>query len=347
MGHRDFIEIFLAAGIHGLDDADHLSMIRSQRCDAVCICNLIRHAVFLRLIDRIKQRACICKMVISETKELCLLVDNGSLRDHAVLFTRKLARKLEADGAIPVTAVSLAHSDQIPVEKLNGVPVPLLAEALESIAQSMTVRRVTILPLLMVGDGVIYQKISSIIASFSKQHPAIECRLARALVKPGDRGPVSIPAFMAKAVSHLIQIDSLHLPEVWVVDHGSPLAKATEMRDEVAANLGRILPHGMVSGVYPASMERREGKEYDFNEPLLETALMHAGNRGVKDVIVVKMFLQPGRHSGKYGDISGILRSVRQEFPTMRIHEPSQVFSQKDLISLLKVRLDEVKRANG
>jgi sirohydrochlorin ferrochelatase len=57
-------------------------------------------------------------------------------------------------------------------------------------------------------------------------------------------------------------------------------------------------------------MERREGPEYDFNEPLLENVFDMPGLR-TGDVIVVPLFLSAGRHAGDNGDIADILQDVR------------------------------------
>jgi hypothetical protein len=50
------------------------------------------------------------------------------------------------------------------------------------------------------------------------------------------------------------------------------------------------------------SMERREGAEYDFNEPLLEDALQQAKG----EPVILMLFLLPGRHAGGDGDVATI-----------------------------------------
>jgi hypothetical protein len=52
------------------------------------------------------------------------------------------------------------------------------------------------------------------------------------------------------------------------------------------------------------SMERREGAEYDFNEPLLEGALQQAKG----DAVILMLFLLPGRHAGSDGDVATIAK---------------------------------------
>jgi hypothetical protein len=52
------------------------------------------------------------------------------------------------------------------------------------------------------------------------------------------------------------------------------------------------------------SMERREGAEYAFNEPLLEDALQQAKG----EAVILMLFLLPGRHAGGDGDVATIAK---------------------------------------
>ena len=63
--------------------------------------------------------------------------------------------------------------------------------------------------------------------------------------------------------------------------------------------------------LYPAtvvdcSMERREGKAYDFNEPTLENAFKLGGFTSGA-VYVLPVFLFAGNHAGPGGDIENII----------------------------------------
>ena len=83
---------------------------------------------------------------------------------------------------------------------------------------------------------------------------------------------------------------------VLLCDHGSPIKEVTRCRDQLAAALRRKL--GLTAAELVAcSMERREGAEYAFNEPLLQDALTRT--RG--DVVILMLFLLPGRHAGPDG----------------------------------------------
>ncbi len=92
---------------------------------------------------------------------------------------------------------------------------------------------------------------------------------------------------------------------VILVDHGSPVPVVAAVRDRLADDLRARLGEA-VSGVLAASMERREGDAYAFNDPLLATALRTTGfDSG--EVIVAMQFLLPGRHAGPGGDVAQII----------------------------------------
>lgn len=126
-------------------------------------------------------------------------------------------------------------------------------------------------------------------------------------------------------------------PRVALVDHGSPLAEVTAVRDALAVELGRALGD-TVEAVAPCSMERREGPEYAFNEPLLEKLLDQPGWKSGK-VIVSMLFLSPGRHAGPGGDIDSICKAAEARHPGLRTHMTGLVGDHPGIIPLLKRRL--------
>jgi hypothetical protein len=67
--------------------------------------------------------------------------------------------------------------------------------------------------------------------------------------------------------------------------------------------------------VIACSMERREGPEYAFNEPLLETAL----SRCTSNVTILMLFVLPGRHAGPGGDVETIAKAHAPESIQVRI----------------------------
>jgi len=84
-----------------------------------------------------------------------------------------------------------------------------------------------------------------------------------------------------------------------------------------------------------AVMERREGKQYDFNGPLLEQWLEQKVARGEKSAIVALMFFLPGRHAGDGGDIEQICFRIEQQYPGFKVYITSLVAEHTGLIDLL------------
>ena len=75
---------------------------------------------------------------------------------------------------------------------------------------------------------------------------------------------------------------------VVVVDHGSPTKIVADIRNDVTDQVEKILGNE-ISNISPASMERRPGDKYIFNDPLLEVALTLDGfNTGILDIIFSK-----------------------------------------------------------
>ncbi|MEZ5303256.1 MAG: hypothetical protein R3F11_21835 [Verrucomicrobiales bacterium] len=80
-------------------------------------------------------------------------------------------------------------------------------------------------------------------------------------------------------------------PRRSLVDHGTPQAPVNAIRDHLAAQMKALLG-GKYPHLSPCSMERRDGPEYDFNEPLLESLLGSDGFGG--EVVVSMLFISPG-----------------------------------------------------
>ena len=102
--------------------------------------------------------------------------------------------------------------------------------------------------------------------------------------------------------------------------------------------LKKKLP-GIKSGFSTASMERRAGEEYAFNDPLLEKLLAEICARGERNVIVAQLFLAPGRHAGSNGDITKICLPFEKD--GVRIKQTPTLGKHPYLIEILGERLRE------
>ena len=92
-------------------------------------------------------------------------------------------------------------------------------------------------------------------------------------------------------------------------------------------------------------MERREGPEYDFSGTLLEDLLEKlARENKVVNVAISMLFISPGRHAGKGGDIAEICDQVMQRHPGLTVHISPLVGENPMLIDLLHNRVQAVLR---
>jgi len=83
-------------------------------------------------------------------------------------------------------------------------------------------------------------------------------------------------------------------------------------------------------------MERREGDEYAFNEPLLERVI---GSEGFQDEVIVSMlFASPGRHAGPGGDVAQICARSAARHERLRWAMTDLVASHPLLLDLLAER---------
>jgi sirohydrochlorin ferrochelatase len=127
---------------------------------------------------------------------------------------------------------------------------------------------------------------------------------------------------------------------VVVVDHGSPQRGVADVRNHVAQQLTVELGTA-ARRVLAASMERRPGPEYDFNDPLLENALRNPLCAD-GDVVVAMMFLSPGRHAGQGGDVVQICRKAEKSSPGLRVLMTPLVGDHPLIVEILADRLLEL-----
>lgn len=258
------------------------------------------------------------------------LVDNGSLEPAATLSLRRLASALSERTGVRVEPVSMRHSSRIPAESIGGVPAETIEEALAArVAAGVT--RVTVVPLFFGPSGAI----TSFLPDVARRFPQIEVRICPALHRKGDARLAQIVATNILGVA--IQLGAAAGPRrVALVDHGSPTRELTAVRDSIAVEAGRMIGEGFE--IAPCSMERRDGAEYDFNEPLLARLLATPPwNSG--DVIVAMQFLQQGRHAGPEGDVATICRAAEAASPGLRTHMTALVGESPLLVDILADRM--------
>ena len=263
-----------------------------------------------------------------------LLMDNGSLAPAATLCLRETAARLGAALKHSVEPVSLLHSSAIPPDQLAGIPAETLEPALRHRVKDGRSHFV-IVPFFFGPSGALLDYLPTRVRQLKTGHPGLNVRLAPPLVDMNAPRDERIAAILEERVRAVMARCST-LPSVILVDHGSPTRNVTEVRNHVASQLRARLGRD-VRQVIAASMERRPGPEYAFNEPLLERALDQTEfSRGT--VIVALLFLSPGRHAGPDGDIAQICRAAEQRHPGLRIFTTDPLGSHPALISILSER---------
>ncbi|MEX0331382.1 MAG: sirohydrochlorin chelatase [Puniceicoccaceae bacterium] len=266
-----------------------------------------------------------------------LLVDNGSLRPQSVLNLRSIAAELSRETGLEILPSSLLHSSKVPVDQLEGEPAVNLERRLRLFLEAGE-RNFTILPFFFGPTGAITEYLPQRLAYRREKHGDFNVRLAPFLFLGDDQDNSDLVQILADNVGQVMSYNGWKQPRVILVDHGSPLPAVTDARNALAVELESMLG-GAVAGVAPASMERREGEAYAFNEPLLENILRQPPwNDG--PVVVSMLFLSPGRHAGPGGDIATICREAREKNPGLRTSMTGLVGEHPGIIAVLKRRLE-------
>lgn len=226
-------------------------------------------------------------------KKRVLLVDNGSLEPAATLALRDVAEVVNAGRKDKVLPVSVMHSDKVDPALLGGRPAVIFEEAVRQ-AESDCVEELVVLPLFIGPSRALTEFIPKVFKENS--HGSMRLKVLPTLFDEDGSDLAHILTENLKATGWKKGSGT-----VLLCDHGSPVKAVTECRNRLAAQLRkelRLKPDELIA----CSMERREGPEYDFNEPLLERAIQHAQG----EAVILMMFLLPGRHAGPDGDVAAI-----------------------------------------
>lgn len=269
-----------------------------------------------------------------------LLVDNGSRRADAKLQLRRISAALSARVGQQVHPVSLQHSDKIDPALLDHEPAWLFSDFLESHISDGT-REFIVLPLFFGRSRAITSFIPEQLQALQEKYGEFSAQIAHTLYPLPDGEPMLVDILH----DHILQTASQHdmdIKNVVLVEHGSPLPEVNQVKRSLAEQLHKILePDGNIT-VGQAVMERRKGKEYDFNGELLEDWLDARVQEGISSVVVAMLFLLPGRHAGEGGDIAEICEAAMQRNPGLKVFITPLVGDHPVLQDVLEARLNEV-----
>jgi hypothetical protein len=267
----------------------------------------------------------------------CFLFDNGSLRAESTLSLRRVAAALAARTGHAVRAVSLLHSSNVPARELGGEPAQLLESALRDFLATEPAGGVVLLPLFFGPSAALTNYVPERVRALRENFPGARVRLAPCLVDVNNRDDRRVAKILADQARAAASAAGWRRPKVLLTDHGSPARAVTAVRDHLGAQLRAELgDEAAVVGV--ASMERRAGAEFAFNEPLLAAAL-RAEPFDAGEVVVALQFLSPGRHAGPDGDIAQICRAAEAERPGLRTRMTEPLASHPLLVEVLADRL--------
>jgi sirohydrochlorin ferrochelatase len=272
------------------------------------------------------------------------LVDNGSLRASATLNLRKIAHRLTQETGQVVEPVSLLHSSKVDPAELEGKEAETFGPALRrKLAQGET--DFLVLPLFFGPSLAMTDYLPKRISAMREAHGPFNIHVTSCLFDEMEGTDLRLAEIMRQRVEEVI-LPGEPPPPVLLVDHGSPAPAVTAVRNFIAGQLSVMLK-GRVSRLVATSMERREGEEYRFTDPLLESVLGQDGfNRG--RVIIAMMFLSPGRHAGVEGDVAQICRRAEETSPGLKTVMTDLVGDHPDLVPILADRLRVgLKKAAG
>jgi hypothetical protein len=278
---------------------------------------------------------------------LLVLFDNGSLRPAPALQLRQIADKVGFMLGRAVTAASVLHSDKIPAGELGGQPFPLVEQVARAFMARQPGGEILLVPAFFGPSRAITHHLPGRLDALS---PRPRWRMAPCLVdcaNAADEGAPFVAAALAGEARRVIAAHNLsaNAAKILLVDHGSPERAVTDVRERLGAQLRALLGAG-VAHVGVASMERRGGERYVFNEPLLAGAL-RAPPFDDGDVVVLLQFLSPGRHAGANGDIAAICEAARAVRPGLRAWRADPIGGSPEIAELLRKRFAALLRRGG
>lgn len=251
-----------------------------------------------------------------------LLVDNGSLRPEATLALRRLSAEVAQLLGQPVHPVSVLHSHKIDPALLADVPAVIFEQAVRQ-AKADGIAELIVLP-LFIGPSL----------ALTEYLPKVFAEAQVGAMKLSIREPLFGPELQSMLIDNLKSTGwTKGNGTVFLCDHGSPIPEVTRCRNFFASAIRTEL--GLKDDeLIACSMERREGADYDFNEPLLEDALQQAQG----EAVILMLFLLPGRHAGGDGDVATI---VKEHAPgDLRWKLSPLLGTHPSLPSLLRMRHD-------
>jgi sirohydrochlorin ferrochelatase len=226
----------------------------------------------------------------------------------------------------------------VKAEDLGGTPARVFEPFVKEEFEMHGVTSFMIVPLFFGHSAAIYEYVPQRLAVLREEGVDVEMRLAPCMVDIEDPSNTGVAEILAELVRKKTAKENLSRPAVTLVDHGTPRIAVNKVRNFLAGQLKKLLVND-AAVVEASSMERRDGDEYAFNEPLLEDLL---GSEGFeRDVILSMLFISPGRHAGPGGDIAQICAEAEDKHPGLRTHMSDLFATHPGVVQLLGSRFRE------
>lgn len=272
-----------------------------------------------------------------------LLVDNGSTRANAAAQLRHLAESLGNKTGKKINAVSLKHSDRVSTDevknKLSGIPARVFRDFMTE-HLSAGQRNFILIPLFFGNSRALSSFVPDEKAELESEFGAFDIKMTEVLYPLPDGESLLVDILYEHALTSTKGSTKDALKNLVLVDHGSPLPAVNAVRQHIAKALNAKFPDEI--NVAQTAMERREGKEYDFNGELLEHYLNRIAESGETHATVLLLFLLAGTHAGEGGDIEQICDVVMKQHPDFKVSISPLISQNKKLVDCLEQRLSMI-----
>eukprot|EP00644_Phytophthora_capsici_P008336 jgi/Phyca11/507256/fgenesh2_kg.PHYCAscaffold_26_\ len=271
---------------------------------------------------------------------LLTVVNIGSLRAEPYLDLRQISFRLSRALGQPVVPCSFRFSDRVDPQELNGLEAKTFEKVLTEPRDSAS--EVIVLPLFFGKSSTLTEflpKTLEKVWAAASPTSSLTVRVGGCLVDQENSKDTRVAQILLERIHQVVDLEKENEDvTILVVDHGTPNRDVHESREFVSQELRELLKtHKHVKLVDTACMERREGAEYDFNDPLLSVALNHYTiDKGI--VVCAKMFLSNGRHAGEKGDIEEIIDDVRSRHPEVDVRVTEALGTHELLSEILQDR---------
>lgn len=266
---------------------------------------------------------------------MILLVDNGSSKANATLQLRQLATNLSKQSKYNIHPVSLQHANKIPPELINNQPANVFIDFMsEKLKQGE--RNFILLPLFFGNSKALTTFVPEQCEILKETYGDFSLEISE-VIYPLPEGELLLTEIILDHINSTAAQYSLPLKNIALVDHGSPTPRVTAVREHLVKSIQQKLPADIK--LEQAVMERREGKEYDFNGDLLKDWLINKAESGERHAIIALLFFLAGRHAGEGGDIEDICQDVMNLYPNFTIAISPLISEHDTLLSILHSRL--------